>query len=333
MLQVGVVVIGRNEGTRLERCLESTRAAAGRTVYVDSGSTDGSPERAEALGVEVVRLDMARPFSAARGRNAGLARLMAIDPGIGFVQFVDGDCELVEGWIELAAKELEQCSDVAVVFGRRRERYPDASVFNRLCDLEWNTPIGEASACGGDALMRAGVISELRGYREDMIAGEEPELCVRIRSAGWKIVRLDAEMTLHDAAMTRWSQWWRRTVRGGHAYAEGAALHGGPPWFHNRRQVRSTVFWGIACPAALAVSLLATPLEPWSLVGAVGIVLLYGMLTVRVYRHRRRHGDTPRDSRLYAIFICLRKLPEALGLVRYWTGRLLGHRRTLIEYK
>jgi glycosyltransferase involved in cell wall biosynthesis len=333
MRQVGVVAIGRNEGMRLERCLERARAAAGRTVYVDSGSTDGSAERAEALGAEVVRLDMDRPFTAARARNAGLARLLAMDPGTDFVQFVDGDCELAEGWIELAAKELERCSDVAVVCGRRRERYPDASVFNRLCDLEWNTPIGEASSCGGDALMRAGVVSELRGYREDMIAGEEPELCVRIRAAGWKILRVDADMTLHDAAMTRWSQWWRRTLRGGHACAEGAALHGGPPRFHNRRQVRSTVFWGLACPGALAVSLLATPLEPWFLLAAAGIVLLCGLLTVRVYRARRHRGDTSRDSRLYAIFICLGKLPEAVGMVRYWTGRLLGHRRTLIEYK
>ena len=148
-----------------------------------------------------------------------------------------------------------------------------------------------------------------------------------------KILRADADMTLHDAAMTRWSQWWRRTLRGGHAYAEGAALHGKPPWFHNRRQLRSTVFWGLACPAALAVSLIATPIEPWFLLAAVGIVLLYGMLTVRVYRHRCRRGDTSRDSRLYAIFICLGKLPEAVGMVRYWTDRLLERRRTLIEYK
>jgi glycosyltransferase involved in cell wall biosynthesis len=330
---VGVVVIGRNEGARLERCLKSARGPAGRAVYVDSGSADGSAERALALGAEVVQLDMARPFTAARARNAGLARLLAMDPGIDFVQFVDGDCELAEGWIELAARELERCPDVAVLCGRRRERHPEASSFNRLCDLEWNTPLGEASACGGDALMRARVISALGGYREDMIAGEEPELCVRIRDAGWKILRADAEMTLHDAAMTRWSQWWRRTLRSGHAYAEGAALHGGPPWFHNRRQVRSTFFWGLACPGALAISLLAALVEPRSLLGALGIVLLYGMLMVRVYRHRRRRGDTPRDSRLYAIFICLGKLPEAVGMVRYWSDRLLGRRRTVIEYR
>jgi GT2 family glycosyltransferase len=276
---------------------------------------------------------MTRPFTAARARNAGLARLLEVDPAVDFVQFVDGDCEFAEGWIQLATKELERSSDVAVVCGRRRERHPDASVFNRLCELEWDTPIGEAFACGGDALMRAGVVSELHGYREDMIAGEEPELCVRIRAAGWKILRVDADMTLHDAAMTRWSQWWRRTMRGGHAYAEGAALHGGPPWFHNRRQVNSTFFWGLACPGAFTVSLLATPLEPRFMVLAAGIILLYAMLAVRVYRHRRRRWDTPRDAGLYAIFICLGKLPEAVGMVRYWISRLLGRRRTLIEYK
>ena len=99
---VGVVVIGRNEGERLRRCLESVRGAAQAIVYVDSGSTDGSVALATGLGATVVALDMRRPFTAARARNEGMRRLQAIAPDLVFVQFVDGDCEMVAGWLPLA---------------------------------------------------------------------------------------------------------------------------------------------------------------------------------------------------------------------------------------
>src|SRR3990167_5804095 len=219
---IGVVVIGRNEVERLERCLASLVGAAGKIVYVDSGSTDASVPMAQGLGVEVVALDMSRPFTAARARNEGFACLQRLQPDIHFVQFVDGDCEVVDDWLAKAQAFLCEHPAVAVVCGRRRERFPQRSIYNRMCDLEWDTPVGEAKACGGDALMRADAFAAVKGFRADLIAGEEPELCVRLRAIGWKVWRLGEEMTLHDAAMTHFSQWWQRTLRGGHAFAEGA---------------------------------------------------------------------------------------------------------------
>ncbi|BBH45959.1 hypothetical protein KU43P_24360 [Pseudomonas sp. KU43P] len=226
---IGVVVIGRNEGMRLERCLASLAKGADQVVYVDSGSTDGSVQRARSHGVEVLALDMSIPFTAARARNEGFACLLQLCPNLRHVQFVDGDCEVVAGWLASAQAFLDGHPEVAVVCGRRRERFPERSIYNHLCDLEWDTPVGEAKACGGDALMRVEAFRDVSGYRPGLIAGEEPELCVRLRARGWKIWRLDAEMTLHDAAMTRFSQWWRRCIRGGYAFAEGAYLHGYPP--------------------------------------------------------------------------------------------------------
>jgi GT2 family glycosyltransferase len=201
---VGVVAIGRNEGERLKRCLRSVLDQARRVVYVDSGSTDGSVEFARSLGVEVVELDMDRPFTMARGRNAGFERLLERDPAIRFVQFVDGDCEVCPGWIERARSALLERPEVAAVSGRRREIDPGASIYNRLTDQEWDMPIGEVRQCGGDVMIRAEALEAVGGYNEAMIAGEEPELSVRLRRAGGVIRRLDAEMTLHDAAMTRW---------------------------------------------------------------------------------------------------------------------------------
>ena len=242
---VAAVLIGRNEGARLVAAFAAIPPDVWPVVYVDSGSTDGSVAAAQAAGARVVKLDMSRPFTAARARNEGFAALGADTPE--FVQFIDGDCSLDPGWIPTATAFLKTTPAAAVACGRRRERFPDASLWNRLCDEEWDTPIGKARACGGDALFRTSAFASVGGYNPTLIAGEEPELCVRLRAAGWEIWRLDAEMTLHDAAMTRFSQWWKRMRRGGHAFAEGAALHGAPPERHFVSETRRALVWGRSC--------------------------------------------------------------------------------------
>ena len=218
------------------------------------GSTDGSVLEARSLGVDVVELDARTPFTAARARNDGFERLCQVAPKLPYVQFVDGDCEVVAGWLDKAVAFLDLHRDVAVVCGRRRERYPARSIYNRLCDLEWDTPVGEAKACGGDALMRAEAFEKVDHFRADLIAGEEPELCLRLRQAGWRIWRLDYEMTLHDAAITRFSQWWSRTLRGGYAFANGAYLHSAAPERHLRSGITPRLAVGLVATARLFCS-------------------------------------------------------------------------------
>jgi GT2 family glycosyltransferase len=319
---IGAVIIGRNEGDRLLRCLASVSGAVGRMVYVDSGSTDDSVAAARAAGAEVVTLDLAQPFTAARARNAGLAALMAAGAPT-HVQFIDGDCELQPGWIETAAAYLAANPKAAVAFGRRRERFPDASVYNRLCDWEWDTPIGLSRACGGDALMRVAALDQVGGFNPALIAGEEPELCVRLRARGWEVWRLDHEMTLHDAAMTRFSQWWKRMRRGGHAVAEGAALHGAPPERHGVAAVRRALLWGLALPllALLGVVFITS----WALL----LLLAYPAQVIRI---ARREGCN-RTAWERALFLTLGKFPETVGILEYHWRRLLRRPAGLIEYK
>lgn len=316
---VDAVVIGRNEGARLKVCLESLQGQVRRVIYVDSGSTDGSVEAARAAGAEVVSLDMRVPFTAARARNVGLSMLQ----GDGFVQFVDGDCEVRSGWIAAALAAMQAHPDAVVVCGRRRERFPEASVWNRLCDREWNTPVGKALACGGDALMRLPAVHAASGYREDLIAGEEPELCVRLRQAGGEIWRIDAEMTLHDAAMKRFSQWWRRSRRAGHAFAEGAAIHGARPERHWVTETRRALAWGAGVPLAAGAAALV---EPWGLL----LLAIWPAQMARLAWRWRHEGQAGLES---AVFSVLGKLPEAQGALGYWWGRLRGRKRGLIEYK
>lgn len=347
---VGVVAIGRNEGERLRLCLESVVGQVAAVVYVDSGSTDGSVELAESLGVEVVALDLSIPFTAARARNEGFARLQQILPEVEYVQMIDGDCEVVPGWLDTAIEFLDANPKFAVACGRRRERFPDATIYNRLTDMEWDTPIGMAKSCGGDALFRAAALREVGGYNPTVIAGEEPEMCVRLRQAGWLIERLDAEMTLHDAAMTKFSQWWKRNVRAGHAYAQGAAMHGKTDG-HNVKQMKSIVFWGVTIPAVIMLStLLMFALQLFAIVSAgdptpvfmagawIGIVgwalvLGYPVLMFKIWRHRLDRGDANEDAWPYAFFTVVGKLANAGGVWKYWKNRLLRRQGKIIEYK
>ena len=322
--EIGVVVIGRNEGERLERCLASLVSTAKKVVYVDSGSSDGSVSMAQGLGVVVVALDMTQPFTAARARNAGFQCLQQLLPEMAYVQFVDGDCEVVAGWLAKAQAFLQEQPSVAVVCGRRRERFPQHSIYNLLCDLEWDTPIGEAQACGGDALMRTDAFAAMGGFRPELIAGEEPELCVRLRAAGWKAWRLAEEMTLHDAAMTRFGQWWQRTLRGGHAFAEGAFLHGAAPERHWLRESRRAWLWGLGIPVTVAAASF--------LLGWLGLLLLL-VYPLQVVRLARRGKRAARENWLQAGLLVLGKFPEMLGQVKFLLSRFGAGKTTLIEYK
>lgn len=322
---VGVVVIGRNEGARLERCLRSLLGTADRIVYVDSGSTDGSVALSHALGIEVVELDLRRPFTAARARNAGFRELVRLRPDLRHVFFVDGDCEVVQGWLDAACAFLDAHPDVAIVWGRRRERHPEKSIYNLLCDIEWNSiPVGETKACGGDAVMRVEAVREAHGYREDMICGEEPELCVRLRQAGWRVWHLDQEMTLHDAALYHFSQWWRRMLRGGYAYAQGVHLHGAPPERHWVAESRRIWIWGLWLPlGALLLSLSVSPYAAW-------ILAIYPAQVVRLTLLGKR---TARDNWWRALSLVVCKFPEVLGQLKFVADKLRHVQSGLIEYK
>jgi glycosyltransferase involved in cell wall biosynthesis len=296
------VAIGRNEGTRLEKCLKAALKQAAHVVYVDSGSDDGSPVLAEQLGVKVVALDMSIPFTAARARNEGVARLKRELPDVDYVQFVDGDCELHPTWIETALDVFAKHPGTAVVCGRRRERSPEVSLYNHLVDIEWATPVGEAAACGGDSLILLKAFDQVDGFSPALIAGEEPDLCFRMRLHGWKVLRIDAEMTLHDAAITRFSQWWKRNQRSGHASAEAFQRRGSFRDKQQLKEVLSNVAWSLP---------VAWPLWP--------------VLWWKVFS--RRPDPT------YATFIVLGKLPHCHGQVQFWTDRLLGKTAKIIEYK
>lgn len=312
------VVIGRNEGARLLRALAAAQAVARQVVYVDSGSTDGSADAARALGVRVIELDPARPFTAARGRNAGLAAL----PEAEFVQFIDGDCILEAGWPARALAHLHDHPRAGLVFGRQYEAAPNASIYNWMTDWEWNKPLGPDTFCAGCLMVRADALRGIGSYAETLIAGEDDDMCHRMQAAGWQTWCIDALMTEHDARLLTLAPWWRRSLRAGHSYAELGVLHGAASG-----QRRRALVWGGLVP----LTLLGGAILWWPL--AIGALAVSALSMLRQFNRFRAQGLGLRRAAQAAGLLMLSKSAEAAGMASYWLARLQGRRRRLIEYK
>jgi glycosyltransferase involved in cell wall biosynthesis len=331
---IGIVVIGRNEGERLKRCLRSLSSAMA-AIYVDSGSTDGSVAFARSMGMHVVELNMRVPFTAARARNVGWQTLVSRHPALAFVQFIDGDCEVAANWLATAREALVVENETAAVFGRRRERFPARSIYNRMCDDEWAAPVGLVESCGGDALFRLTALFEAQGYSDDLIAGEEPDLCLRLRRAGWQIRCLNHEMTAHDAAITSFRAFWQRTKRSGFAYAEHVWRHGSqsiPSW---RRQLYGIVFWGMFLPllCLACITLYVSEGISIALASLIACFLIYPAQMLRVAVKKQGEGGDPRFAVAYGALIVGGKFAQASGVLQCWAGHLRQRNAQLIEYK
>ena len=331
--EVGVVVIGRNEGERLRRCLESIVPTAVGIVYVDSGSTDGSVGMARRQGAEVVELDTSIPFCAARARNEGYQRLVESHPQLSCIQFIDGDCEIVGDWLTFAVESLLSRPDHAIVAGWLREKSPEISIYNRLGDLEWNfAGAGEVDAVGGIFMIRREVFDSVGGFDPTVAAGEEPELCQRLISKGWRLVRLDRDMALHDLAMTRFGQWWRRMVRNGYGSMDVASRFGVAKFARNNWRVRIWSAWF----ALLIVGSVVVGATPDSRILKLIVLLVFAVWPaqwLRIALRTWRKGQTLRTSTAYGFFMTIAFLPQIVGQITYFADRLRNRSFRLVEYK
>ena len=316
---IGAVVIGRNEGQRLGQALESLRQCVSHLVYVDSNSSDGSRELAGEKGAHVVHLTSG-PYTPSRGRQIGLEELTRLQPQIQFVQFVDGDCVLYPDWLDKAHTFLEQRSDAAAVFGRRREQRYGDSLFSRIIDVDWDHPAGEATNFGGDSLVRVEALRQAGGWSINTINAEDIDLSFRIRALGWKIFRLSEAMTLHDIRMTRFSEYWRRAVRSGYGFAEvGLRYRHGPGKLLLRRML-SGVLYAVFLPLLGLIGALYF----WPLLALVA--LLYVRMLVILARRCRRRGGSLGTALAYSGFNLVCKWANLLGSSRYFLDCLRGRK-------
>jgi hypothetical protein len=213
--------------------------------------------------------------------------------------------------------------EVAAVCGRRREKFPESSVYNLMCDFEWDRVPGPVRLFGGDVMMRIMALMQVKGYRDELIAGEEPELGVRMRALGWKLHRLPDAMTLHDANILRFSQWWKRAKRAGYAYTEGAVIHGKLPERHCVWQTCRIALWGGMLPFAI---LLLSLINNWWVL----LILIYPTHIIRIAMVGKY---SPQLNLIIAFFLVIGRFAEFSGQLSFIFNRIASRRGKLIEYK
>jgi len=324
---ISIIVIGRNEGERLTRCLKSIHQIhqgvfQTELIYVDSASTDQSVLVAHQQGAKVVNINPQRPCAAV-GRNAGLA----IANG-DYVLFLDGDTVLHPDFLNIALKAIEQ-PHVAIVWGHRREMNPNQSIYVKAMDLDWIYKAGISEFCGGDALMKTKELREVGGFNETLIAGEEPELCRRLRQHGLLILHIDAPMTLHDLAIHKFTAYWKRAFRAGHAYAEISNRFkdtDDPLWLTDARKnlVRGTLY------LVALITLLFSPVIPYLL---TVILSCSFFIFIRTYRQSRWKSDSASTLCLYAFHSHFQHIPILFGQISFYWLQQRGIKQQLVNYK
>lgn len=323
---LSVVIIGRNEGERLERCILSAQAIQDWTpieiLYVDSGSTDGSLGLAAHLGATVLPLPPGA-FTAARARNLGWRHATGE-----LILFLDGDTILDADFPLHAFAELRNDPANAAAWGHRREVCPCLSIYVRILDLDWVYKPGETLFFGGDVLVRRTVLEAVNGFDETLIAGEEPEMCRRMRNLGWHIQHIDVPMTLHDLAITRFSQYWRRSQRAGYAFAAVSARFratSDPFWSDEASRNRQRgLFWMLTPILALVAS--GVLLSPWPITLWVLLLLAFATRTAWQYRWKPAPWTT---LLLYGFHSHLQQIPIFFGQLQFKRNR----NKALMEYK
>jgi GT2 family glycosyltransferase len=333
---IGVVMIGRNEGERLRRCLESVSRTTIAAVYVDSGSSDGSVELARTFGVDVVELDLSIPFCAARARNEGFKKLLGSNAHLEFIQFIDGDCELIGDWLKVASAELERNPQLAIVAGYLHEKHPEHSIYNRLGNLEWNfSKPGEVESVGGIFMARKEAFEGVGGFDNSVSAGEEPELCSRLRKNGWKIFRLDHGMAWHDLAMHRFGQWWKRMIRYGYGSSDVATRFNLNNFRRNNIRTRAWSLWLLVVIAMFAFTMNSNTgnINAQTLWISVLFLCFWPAQLSRIAIRTWTNGVQPSLAIAYGFFIMLSYWPQMIGQLLYWMDRFKKRSFRLVEYK
>ncbi len=318
LTNLGIVLIGRNERAHLKRAIDSLPLGINSVIYVDSGSADGSAEYIEAQHFPVHRLSSDKPFSAARARQEGFEILLTRFPYVEWVQFIDGDCALCEGWVESALEYLKNNPRVGVVCGMLEETAPYTSIFNRMNSLHWKTAqIGDITACGGIFMTHKAIFSSVGGFNTRLLTGEEAEFCGRVRAMEFKVVRLNKKMAQHDSALVTFSAWWRRAVWGGRGDAQRIDLIGKNSGIPEFRKYKSSLLWAFWVPLLSITGAILSTIWTIALILPITGIGTYLLILFKIMHDRKSLGDEVGDALLYSALCILRKFPYLFGFLSY----------------
>lgn len=192
---ISVIIIGKNEGSRLDTCLTEAKRAlrmlSHELIYVDSRSTDDSVAIAKSHGARCLVLEDEHT-TAGLGRHAGTQAARGE-----YLLFLDGDMQLQPGFVERAMMKMAD-EDYDGACGIREDRYmKNGKVVSTnenyfQCVRERIVP-----EFGGAIFLKAEALKKCGGWSPDTIACEEAELHARLIAHGCRIVEMPIPMIIH----------------------------------------------------------------------------------------------------------------------------------------
>jgi len=220
MNELAVVLISKNQAWNMSRLIESVLEETSwigskEILLVDSASTDETIKVAKKHSIKIIHLLPNQHLAPAVGRYIGEKHSNSK-----FILFLDGDMELFPGWLKKGCEFLKNRPEVAVVTGKRidlptTEKHKNDSVINS----DTHGDATEISYSGGAAMYRRSVLNDVGTFNPYLFSDEEPDLCIRIRNAGYKILQLQLPIVYHytdpvDSLISKTKRWKRNLYLG-----------------------------------------------------------------------------------------------------------------------
>ena len=224
---LAVIVVSTNEARWLDSCLSTVLEQAGPirldVVVVDNSSTDGTREFVE-TSFPQVRVVTSENHGFGHANNRG-----ALTCDARYVLFLNPDTELVDGTLADLVAAMDARPNVGLAGVRqltgdgtlyptiryfptiRRalgealaserwvirpswagERELDLALYDREVECDWTT--GAFMLVRREALLGAGLLDE-----RFFLQSEEPDLCRRIKQAGWEVRHIPMMTIIHHA--------------------------------------------------------------------------------------------------------------------------------------
>jgi glycosyltransferase involved in cell wall biosynthesis len=221
MITVGIKAL--NEERHIAASIESALAAvapfAGHVVLADSGSTDKTIEIASAYPITIVQL------SNISERCCGAGAQLAFQYSKGnYFYLLDGDMVMHTNFIATGIQLLEGNSNIAAVGGAILEQNIDNQDFEIRASkaakvLDGKLRYVDRLDCGG--LYRVSAINSVQYFADQNLHSfEEFELGARLKTKGWKLVRITEPAINHYGHTSGgYKLLWNRFKSG---YAGGA---------------------------------------------------------------------------------------------------------------
>jgi N-acetylglucosaminyl-diphospho-decaprenol L-rhamnosyltransferase len=227
MADVAIVVVSTNEAQWLTPCLSTiydhAGAASVEVIVVDNSSTDGTRELVESSFPRARVID-SRNNGFAYGNNRGLEQANAR-----YLLLLNPDTEVMDGTFEELVRQMDERPNVGLAGVRQvtgdgrlcvtmrrfpsvsralgealfSERWPvhpgwsgervlDLGRYGREQECDWTS--GSFMLVRRETLASAGLLDE-----RFFLQCEEPDLCLRIKRAGWQVRHLPVMTIVHHA--------------------------------------------------------------------------------------------------------------------------------------